>query len=107
LNPLLKRILEFVDRHGEPFTVSGSNKKGVFSNATYAQLRNYIPDAELSLLSPPYWILFVAGNDSTNLDDTVTWNGTTYPVRGLMTARWRAAVVAKLLVLGSPGIVEF
>jgi hypothetical protein len=106
VNLLLKRVAEFVDRHGETFTVSGSHRRGFFSNASYGQLRNYLPESELNLLTPPYWVSLVAGSDPTTVGDTLVWSGRSFQVRSLLMARWRATVVAKLLVLGDPSPVE-
>ena len=94
-----RRLQSLVDVYGETFTIGASSHHGVFSNVTVGTDKSYMSSGEVDAAGVPLFVCLVRNDDTSALNDTLTWNGKNFVVKRVLEARFRGEVSAKMLVL--------
>ncbi|MBL8065733.1 MAG: hypothetical protein JNM34_07730 [Chthonomonadaceae bacterium] len=96
---MIDRVGSLVHHYGEDFSVGAANYRGVFSNMTTGTARAYLTGFEIDTAILPIWCCLVPPDTSIAIDDLVSWNSLPLTVKKILEARYKAGVVAKMLVL--------
>lgn len=101
-----RRFRSMVDRLGETFSVGVTIHTGVFSNVNVGTAKSYMSAGEVDGAHVPLYVCLVRDDDTTTVDDSVSWNGLTLVVERVLESRFGGEVAAKMLVFSRPFVGE-
>ncbi len=94
-----RRFKDVIARFGDDYTVGAASRKGIFVPVSPGRALVYLTQAEVDAAGRPIRFAYVAHDDGTALNDSVSWDGLTLAVKKVVRARYRSETVAKVLVM--------
>lgn len=98
MSALSNRFKETISRLGDDYNVSGQTRRAIVTVLPSERASALFSDAELAEFDRPLRLAYVAHDDGTIVDDTVSWDGLSLNVKKVVRTRARGEIVAKMLV---------
>jgi hypothetical protein len=99
MSPLPLRMKSAIRRTGDPFTVSGTQRIGVFRVVGYGYALLFATVAEADTYAKPIRVLTVPADDPTDVGDTVSWSGLTLTVKKKVLVTVAGESICRRLIL--------
>lgn len=98
MSAIPRRFKSVIERLGDTYSVGSSSRKAIVSVLPLARALDFISQSEIDLGTKPLRLAYVPHDDVTAENDLVSWDGLSFTVKKVVSARARGEVVAKLQI---------
>lgn len=100
MTAMQRRFKNAVELFGDSITIGGSAKKAIVALLTRGFAYSLISVAEVDAAVRPMRLAYVPYDDSSSVGNAVTWDGLSFTVKKVVSARFQDSTIVKMLVLG-------
>ena len=100
MSPTQRRIKSCIDLIGDTILVDGTPTKAVVALLARGTANSLMPTGDVDISTRPMRLAYVAFDDASVAGNAVVWDGLTFVLRKVISARLRDETVVKMLALG-------
>ncbi len=99
METLRERAKSTLESYGESFAIEGRPTKGFFQHLDTQRMNMFFDDIEISTIIRPALIVFIPGDATAAVNETLSRDGRTYTIKKLAKLRAKDTVVMQVLLL--------